>query len=101
MQIDEHSPLDRALSKVHPRRVVLAALALGGAAAAIAPAADLAARKKRKKKEKAWSFTAQFGSAGTSDGNLNWPAGVTVSADGRTAWVADRVNKRISIWTYS
>ncbi len=97
MSTDEHSPLDRALAAVHPRRVVLAALASVGAAAAIAPAADLAAKKKKKKK--VWTDRAQFGSAGTGDGNLNFPASVTVSANGRTAWVADTENHRISVWT--
>jgi DNA-binding beta-propeller fold protein YncE len=46
-----------------------------------------------------WSFSTTFGSGGTGDSNFRNPRGVVVSADSLTAWVADTVNNRISIWT--
>ena len=95
MKTNHSSPLERALAGMQSRRVVLAALAMGGAAAAIAPVADLAAKKKKKK---AWRYRAQFGSEGTGDGQFQDPVGVAVSADGRTACVAD-TEHRISVWT--
>jgi DNA-binding beta-propeller fold protein YncE len=47
----------------------------------------------------AWSSSAKFGTSGTGDSNFNGPAGVFVSSDSLTAWVADMNNNRISIWT--
>ena len=49
-----------------------------------------------------WSHSVNFGSGpGSGADNLNYPGGVAVSADGRTAWVADSENHRISVWTRS
>ena len=47
----------------------------------------------------AWRYRAQFGSEGTGDGQFQQPVGVVISADGRTAWLADLLNQRISVWT--
>ena len=47
----------------------------------------------------AWRYRAQFGSQGTADDQFRAPNGVAVSADGRTVWVADQQNDRISVWT--
>ena len=46
-----------------------------------------------------WSYRTQFGTYGTGNANIYGPVGVAVSADGRTAWVADKGNSRISVWT--
>ena len=40
-----------------------------------------------------------FGNDGTAPENLNKPMGLAVSANGRTVWVADTMNNRISVWT--
>ncbi len=47
----------------------------------------------------AWSYSAQYGTFGSGDSQLGFPAGVAVSADGLTTWVADSFNSRIVIWT--
>ncbi|MFM8593203.1 MAG: hypothetical protein ACKOCK_02270, partial [Chloroflexota bacterium] len=48
-----------------------------------------------------WSHSINFGGQGTEDYNFGGPTGVAVSANGRTVWVSDSANNRISIWTYS
>jgi DNA-binding beta-propeller fold protein YncE len=46
-----------------------------------------------------WSPSTQFGSGpANGDSNFNTPAGVFVSADTRTVWVADSQNHRIAVW---
>jgi DNA-binding beta-propeller fold protein YncE len=50
---------------------------------------------------KTWSYSAQFGTYGSGNGNFYRPTGVFVSADALTAWVVDPSNDRISIWTKS
>jgi sugar lactone lactonase YvrE len=48
----------------------------------------------------AWSYNAQFGSAGSGDGNFDNPAGVAIAPDTLTVWVTDGgSNNRVSIWT--
>jgi DNA-binding beta-propeller fold protein YncE len=46
-----------------------------------------------------WHHLTSFGDAG-ADG-FDFPCGVAVSADGRTAWVADTLNTRVTVWTAS
>ena len=46
-----------------------------------------------------WSFSTQFGWPGSSNDNFSYPAGIAVSADTLTTWVADSNNSRIAIWT--
>ncbi|MDQ2652638.1 MAG: NHL repeat-containing protein [Chloroflexota bacterium] len=46
-----------------------------------------------------WEYSAQFGSFGAGDDNLNRPYGVSVSPDGRTVWVVDSFNRRVVVWT--
>lgn len=46
-----------------------------------------------------WNYSTQFGSDGSGDNNFYGPFGVAISADTRTAWVADVNNNRISVWT--
>jgi len=48
-----------------------------------------------------WTNSGTFGSQGSEGDNFNRPNGVAASADGRTIWVADRSNNRISVWTYA
>jgi DNA-binding beta-propeller fold protein YncE len=48
-----------------------------------------------------WSLQTTFGRKGDGPGELELPAGVAVSADGQTVWVADLHNSRISVWTRS
>jgi sugar lactone lactonase YvrE len=50
---------------------------------------------------KTWSYSAQFGTAGSGDDNLGGPAGVFASPDSLTAWVVDGGNDRVVIWTQS
>jgi sugar lactone lactonase YvrE len=46
-----------------------------------------------------WSYSTRFGKFGTGNDNFKNPSSVVVSADALTAWVADQMNDRISIWT--
>jgi DNA-binding beta-propeller fold protein YncE len=48
-----------------------------------------------------WANLTTFGSSGSEPSQFDEPFGVAVSADGQTAWVADRGNHRVSIWTKS
>jgi DNA-binding beta-propeller fold protein YncE len=49
-----------------------------------------------------WSPQTTFGSGpGSGDDEFSGPFGVAIDADGRTVWVAERGNARISVWTYS
>ncbi|MFN8664168.1 MAG: NHL repeat-containing protein [Thermomicrobiales bacterium] len=45
-----------------------------------------------------WANHSTFGSGGTGAANLASPKGVELAPDGLTAWVADSVNNRVSIW---
>jgi DNA-binding beta-propeller fold protein YncE len=47
----------------------------------------------------AWNYLAQFGSTGTGDENLDSPSTIALSPDLLTAWVADKNNNRIVIWS--
>lgn len=46
-----------------------------------------------------WTPSATFGSSGTGPGQFSDPVGVAVSGTGQTAWVIDRINTRVSVWT--
>ena len=46
-----------------------------------------------------WIRQTTFGSAGQQAAEFNSPQGVAMSADGRTAYIADSNNFRISIWS--
>lgn len=46
-----------------------------------------------------WTPKLTFGSEGAGPDQFRDPSGVTVSADEQFAWVADRGNNRISVWT--
>lgn len=82
----------------HTRRAVLIALGAAGAAVSgLVTPGDLAAKKKKKKKT--WRYSTQFGSVGTDDNNFSAPYAVVISANKRTAWVADNANHRIAVWT--
>lgn len=48
-----------------------------------------------------WSPQITFGSAGSASDQFDLPAGLSVTADGLTALVADRSNNRISVWKRS
>ncbi|MFM9105314.1 MAG: NHL repeat-containing protein [Chloroflexota bacterium] len=48
---------------------------------------------------RAWGYSSSFGVYGSGPGAFAYPTGVFISADGRTAWVADNVNSRVSVWT--
>jgi DNA-binding beta-propeller fold protein YncE len=54
-----------------------------------------------KKIRSRWVNLTTFGSQGSGPGQLSLPGDVAVSADGKTAWVADSDNDRISVWTES
>ena len=47
----------------------------------------------------AWLDVTHFGSLGSGDSNFSNPVSVALSADTRTAWVADLSNHRVVIWT--
>ncbi|MGI9252128.1 MAG: NHL repeat-containing protein, partial [Thermomicrobiales bacterium] len=47
----------------------------------------------------AWSQQTTFGAFGGNANQFFSPNGIAVSADGRTAWIADYANHRMSIWT--
>ncbi|MGI9253376.1 MAG: NHL repeat-containing protein, partial [Thermomicrobiales bacterium] len=49
----------------------------------------------------AWSNETTLATLGADPMNLDSPQGVAVSVDGKTIWIADRDNHRISIWTKS
>jgi DNA-binding beta-propeller fold protein YncE len=46
-----------------------------------------------------WGPLTTFGSEGSGPGQFNDPVGVAVSGDGQMAWVIDRINTRVSVWT--
>ncbi len=46
-----------------------------------------------------WQPQATFGSGGDRSNRFDFPTGAAVSDDGQTAWVADRRNSRIAVWT--
>ena len=46
-----------------------------------------------------WSFSHLFGSAGPGQSQFTDPSRVAVSPDGLTAWISDKVNNRIAVWT--
>jgi len=48
-----------------------------------------------------WTATSQFGSGGTANNQFTYPRGLAVTPDGRTVWVADTNNNRVTIWTGS
>ena len=48
-----------------------------------------------------WVNQTTFGSHGSGASQFDLPDGVAVAADGQTAWIADRDNHRISVWTKS
>jgi DNA-binding beta-propeller fold protein YncE len=54
-----------------------------------------------KKIRSRWVNLTTFGSQGSGPSQLSLPGDVAVSADGKTAWVADSDNDRISVWTES
>ena len=100
----------RALQAGTTRRAGLAGalgVLLGGRAGALA--GDAAHPRTDRNRAQAgtesgtWSYRAKFGTRNVwtprGDSNFNRPQGVFVSADGKTAWVADTDNNRISIWT--
>ena len=93
---DDH-PIDPRSATRHTRRSVLTALGAAGAVASgLVTPGDLAAKKKKKK---TWSYSTKFGSDGNGDNNFHNPYAVAISANKRTAWVADNANHRIAIWT--
>ncbi len=48
-----------------------------------------------------WLPDTTFGSSGSGTDQFNTPQYLDVSADGRTVWVSDLRNDRISVWTKS
>ncbi|MFT4040702.1 MAG: hypothetical protein QM692_21155 [Thermomicrobiales bacterium] len=46
----------------------------------------------------AWSNATTFGSAGSGGSDFSYPNGVAISEDTLTAWIADTINNRISVW---
>jgi DNA-binding beta-propeller fold protein YncE len=46
-----------------------------------------------------WTPLTTFGSEGTGPGQFRDAVGVAVSGDGQTAWVIDRMNTVVSVWT--
>ena len=48
-----------------------------------------------------WTATSRFGSPGTANNQFAYPRGVAITPDGRTVWVADNNNTRITVWTGS
>jgi DNA-binding beta-propeller fold protein YncE len=46
-----------------------------------------------------WTPLTTFGSDGTGPGQFRDPTGIAVSGDGQKAWVIDRINTRVSVWT--
>jgi DNA-binding beta-propeller fold protein YncE len=46
----------------------------------------------------AWASATTFGSRGGGTDQFDNPLGVAVAPDGRTIWVADPLNERISVW---
>ena len=47
----------------------------------------------------AWVNQTSFGTRGNGTNQFSHPLGVSVSTDGLTAWIADSINHRISVWT--
>jgi DNA-binding beta-propeller fold protein YncE len=45
-----------------------------------------------------WSNQTNFGGSGSDAGKFSYPRGVFVAGDGKTTWVADALNNRISVW---
>jgi DNA-binding beta-propeller fold protein YncE len=45
-----------------------------------------------------WTNQTTFGRSGSGADRFDGPEGVAVAADGRTAWVADFGNERVSVW---
>ena len=81
---------------------LVASLTLG-VPAALAGREGAETRKKRKKKRKPkrWKPLTAFGAQGTGPDNFSRPRGVFLAADGKTAWVADGNNERVSVWRRS
>ncbi len=50
-----------------------------------------------------WAYLTEFGAwgDGTKLGDIQYPMGVAVSADGLTAWVVDSNLNRVTVWTYA
>jgi DNA-binding beta-propeller fold protein YncE len=48
-----------------------------------------------------WNNQTTFGSQGSGASNFYWPTGVFASKDGRTVFVGDTENGRVSVWTLS
>ncbi|MFM9107355.1 MAG: hypothetical protein ACKOWF_11735 [Chloroflexota bacterium] len=46
-----------------------------------------------------WTNQTTFGSIGSGASQFTGPTGVAVSGNGLSAWIADRSNSRISVWT--
>lgn len=46
-----------------------------------------------------WTHQSTFGTTGSGPSNLDQPAGIAVSPDGLTIWIADAMNLRVSVWT--
>jgi DNA-binding beta-propeller fold protein YncE len=82
----------------HPRGVVVSADSL---TAWVADAGNhrIAIWTRPDKDSTAWRPSTQFGSRGVGNDNFNGPAGIAVSGDTLTAWVADGGNHRIAVWT--
>lgn len=52
----------------------------------------------RRKDAGGWEREVSFGSSGSDDDQLNYPAAVAASPDGSRVWVADTLNHRIAVW---
>jgi DNA-binding beta-propeller fold protein YncE len=57
--------------------------------------------KRKSKSSTVWRNTKTFGTPGSEANQFNNPRGIAVAKDGRTVFVSDFDNHRISIWTYS
>ena len=98
--------LTLATTEGHSRRDLarlVAGMALGGSGAlSTVPETPARKRKKRRSRRKQrWHNQATFGSEGSGASEFDRPVGVAVSSDGKTTFVADAANNRVSIWQRS
>lgn len=78
-----------------------AAITADGLTALIADASNhrISAWKRSAPGNNDWIPEARFGSEGTGEAQLKFPAAISLSPDGLTAYIADRGNHRVSVWT--
>ena len=57
--------------------------------------------KRKSKSSKVWVNTKTFGTFGSEANQFKNPRGIAVAKDGKTVFVSDFDNHRISVWTYS